>query len=469
MLTLYTLVVLALSFFTSTISAIPTISVKGAKLFANSQQFFIKGTRSRDTLISVQRKLTVSGVAYQGTPSDPLTDVAQCNADATLMATLGTNSIRVYHVSPYADHSGCMSIFASFGIYVWLDLDTFNTTIEQSAPAWTATQFYAFTQVLDAFQAFENLAGFWIGNEVINTAAGSPSAPLIKAAVADIKAYMALKNYRPIPIGYSAADIAELRPALQNYLACSPSRTQNIDFFGLNSYEWCGASTYVTSGYANLQAMAANYSVPIFFSETGCNVAPPRTFADQAAIFGPDMVGTWSGSIVYEWVQEANDYGLVSYPNSGVSGQPLPIEPDFENLAAQWKTLAPSGVAEAQYTPTLAPPACPLASGGWFVNGDVALPTLGAAVVSEAAASIRPSVVVSTWTSFPALTGTTAGAAATGGGGGAASEGAQSTSAGASASATNGSSKSQNGGGAVAPAVLGVGVLVLNVVVVAML
>jgi hypothetical protein len=40
------LVLLALSILTSTVGAIPTISVKGSKLFANGQQFFIKGTGS---------------------------------------------------------------------------------------------------------------------------------------------------------------------------------------------------------------------------------------------------------------------------------------------------------------------------------------------------------------------------------------------------------------------------------------
>ena len=368
-----------------------------------------------------------------------------------------------------------MSVFASLGIYVWLDLDTFNTTIQQDSPAWTASQFYAFTQVLDAFVGFDNLAGFWIGNEVIDTAAGSPAAPYIKAAVADIKSYISAKSYRPVPIGYSAADIASLRPALQNYLACSPTPAQNIDFFGLNSYEWCGDSSYTTSGYANLEAMSQNYSIPIFFSETGCNVVQPRSFADQSAIFGPNMSATWSGAIVYEWVQSSNDYGLVTYPAAGgAAGDPAPIEPDFENLRAQWTTLAPSGVAEAQYTPSLSPPQCPEATGGWLVDGDVALPTVGEAVVSAVAASSF-SVVVSTWTSFPTLAGTaatgTSAAAATGAGsaaGGAAA--AQSSSAGA-AGATDGGggSKAQNGGSALDATLIGVGVLVLNVVVVALL
>ena len=83
---------------------------------------------------------------------------------------------------------------------------------------------------------------------------------------------------------------------LQNYLACGGNSSQTVDFFSLNAYEWCGDSTYETSGYTTLQDEAQGYPVPIFFSETGCNTAPPRTFADQAAIFGSDMVNTWQVS-----------------------------------------------------------------------------------------------------------------------------------------------------------------------------
>jgi 1,3-beta-glucanosyltransferase GAS1 len=49
--------------------------------------------------------------------------------DAALMQTLGTNSIRVYHVDASADHSGCMGVFAKAGIYVLVDLDTFSSYI----------------------------------------------------------------------------------------------------------------------------------------------------------------------------------------------------------------------------------------------------------------------------------------------------------------------------------------------------
>jgi hypothetical protein len=312
------------------------------------------------------------------------------------MQSIGTNSIRVYHVNPYADHDGCMAAFDNAGIYVWLDLDTFSTQINQSAPTWETDQFLAFAEVMDVFQKYDNLAGFWIGNEVINTETGSIAAPYIKAATTDMKSYMADKSYRQIPIGYSAADIAELRPMLQNYLACGSQPNQIIDFFGLNSYEWCGDATYQSSGYENLQAMSEGYNIPIFFSETGCIIPAPRTFADQAAIFGPDMIDTWSGAIIYEWVQEVNDYGLVTYPNGQIySGAPIPLQPDYNNLANQWKNINPTGVSEASYSPSLSPPACPVASGGWNLNGDVPLPTLPAGVVANAAANPQPTTSTS--------------------------------------------------------------------------
>ena len=109
-----------------------------------------------------------------------------------------------------------------------------------------------------------------------------------------------------------AADIPELRPMLQNYMACGDAAAIS-DFFSLNVYEWCGDSSYGVSGYSMLEQNATNLNIPIFISETGCRKPPPRLFTDQSAIFGQNMSGTWSGAIVYEWIQEANEYGLVNY------------------------------------------------------------------------------------------------------------------------------------------------------------
>jgi 1,3-beta-glucanosyltransferase GAS1 len=223
-------------------------------------------------------------VAYQLTNDDPLADGNQCALDASLMKSLGANSIRVYHVDPDADHDACMSTFSDAGIYVWLDLDTFDTYIIAAHPVWNETQYSAYQKVMDAFHKYDNVAGFFVGNEVLTQGADSPAAPYVKAAARDMKSYRNSKGYRDIPVGYSAADIAQLRPNLQNYLACGNNASESLDFFSLNAYEWCGQSTYEQSGYSALQQNASNYSIPIFFSETGCMVGQPTLLVGDAML-----------------------------------------------------------------------------------------------------------------------------------------------------------------------------------------
>ncbi|PSN71811.1 glycolipid anchored surface protein GAS1, partial [Corynespora cassiicola Philippines] len=353
---------------------LPTISTKGSKLFtSDGNQFFVKG------------------IAYQLTGDDPLVDTKQCALDAALMKSMGVNSIRIYHVNPNATHDECMKTLADNGIYLWLDLDTFDTAIFQLEPKWTQGQLDRFAGVMDAFQKYSNLAGFFVGNEVLTSGTGSYSAPFVKAAARDLKAYRDTKGYRKIPVGYAAADIGSLRPMLQNYLACGDKPEDAIDFFALNAYSWCGQSNYQQSGYISLVENAKAYNVPIFLSETGCNVPTPRNFDDQDAIFGPEMSAVWSGAIIYEWIQEVNNYGLIKYgehvdpaspgaPPDGYtrSGTPTPILPDFTNLSSKWKTLNPTGVKEAEYNPKLTPVPCPtFMPTVWKVDPSKPLPTLG--------------------------------------------------------------------------------------------
>jgi len=175
-----------------------------------------------------------------------------------------------------------------------------------------------------------------------------------------------------------------------------------------------------TSGYATLNSFGEGYSVPIFFSETGCNTVRPRTFEDQTAIFGSAMNGLWSGAIIYEWIEEANEYGLIEYGPTvaatvvatnvvagiSVMGTPTPVAPDFTNLQSQWATLTPTGVASSDYTPSLTPPACPSSTaGGWLVDGDVKLPSVGQ--------TQQLSTTGGSATSAPSSTGTASGSTAT--------------------------------------------------------
>ena len=301
---------------------------------------------------------------------------------------------------------------------------------------------------MDNFQQYPNTAGFFVGNEVLNTGkllvqvtidhtnmisvADSGAAPFLLAAAADIKAYQKARGYRTIPVGYSATDTAVLRPMLQDYLVCRPNATERLDFYSLNSYEWCGASTtYSTSGYSQLQAAAENYPVPIFFSEDGCNTVPPRDFNDQSAIFGSNMVNTWSGAIIYEWIQEMNDYGLVSYGaqqaetvNEGSSivqgfvrqGTPTPIAPDFTNLKGQWATLSPTGVSQSAYAasaPTTVPSCPAYTAGGWTVDPSAALPTIGAAGVTSGMPAGVPKGSITSVASSASASGSASGASGT--------------------------------------------------------
>ena len=52
--------------------------------------------------------------------------------------------------------------------------------------------------------------------------------------------------------------------------------------------------------------------IPLAFAETGCN-EEERDFSDVAAMLGSVFQAVFSGSVVYEWSQEENDYGLVEY------------------------------------------------------------------------------------------------------------------------------------------------------------
>lgn len=190
---------------------------------------------------------------------------------------------------------------------------------------------------------------------------------------------------------------------LQNYLSCGDDDVERAEFFSLNVYEWCGDSSYDGSGYAQLVKNATGYNVPIFVSETGCREPRPRLFTDQAAILGQEMADTWSGAIVYEWIQEANDYGLISYgpkvdPQMSTDaldgyprlGIPTTVSPDYGNLKSQWASLNPSGVKLSAYSASasITPPACPTSTaGGWIVNGNAKLPSLGQTLDSAATAS----------------------------------------------------------------------------------
>jgi len=234
-----------------------------------------------------------------------------------------------------------------------------NQSLNRGAPweSYTSTYLNRTFAVVEAFKNFPNTLGFFSGNEVINQQSVVQVPSYIRAVTRDIKDYIAKNSARTIPVGYSAADVSQLLGDTWSYLGCNiaNSTSSKIDFFGLNSYSWCGNSSFTTSSYNQLVAQFSGTTIPVFFSEYGCNTLSPRIFTEVPVIYGPQMTGVMSGGIVYEWDQAVNNYGLVNVNDNGTAD----ILQDYLNLQGQYDTLNITALMSSNATATmLQPPTC---------------------------------------------------------------------------------------------------------------
>jgi len=85
---------------------------------------------------------------------------------------------------------------------------------------------------IDAFLKYDNVLAFNIGNEVVIDTNSTVSAPFIKAAARDVKAYLKSKSSSAL-VGYASTDGAGWRDPLADYLTCASADT-SIDLWGLN-------------------------------------------------------------------------------------------------------------------------------------------------------------------------------------------------------------------------------------------
>lgn len=279
---------------------------QGSRFFykTNGTQFIIRG---------VNYQLNTTGPAPNNAV-DPLSDESACKRDIPYLTQVRANVIRVYTVSPTLDHSGCMDAFAAAGIYVIVDLPSPALYINRTTPAWNNDIFTAYSEVVDTMQGYNNVLGFFAGSEVVNSSTTSVSAAFVKAAVRDMKTYIQLKNYRSIGVGYNMADDTgdvTTGDTTADYLTgnCGDD-TGTADFLGMTKFSWCGSSSISVSGYDKVIDHYTNYSVPLFFSEYGCNNPSPRSFSEISTIYGPQMSGFLSGGIVYQYQDAANTYGM---------------------------------------------------------------------------------------------------------------------------------------------------------------
>ncbi|KAK6456657.1 Glucanosyltransferase-domain-containing protein [Scheffersomyces xylosifermentans] len=291
----------------------------------------------------------IKGVDYQPGGSsgvtmfkDPLSNPDECARDIQLFQELGINTIRIYSINPDLNHDVCMSMLATAGIYLVLDVNSPlpNHHINRYEPwnSYNIDYLENVFKVVEQFSYYNNTLGFFAGNEIVNDQVSAKHSPVyVKAVIRDIKMYIEYNSPRPVPVGYSAADDLSYRMPFSEYLECVYNNpAESVDFYGVNSYQWCGEQTFYTSGYNLLVDDYSTYTSPVFFSEYGCNEVLPRMFEEVKSLYSKDMIDVFSGGLVYEFTQEPNNYGLVEIMPSG----DVRLLNDYITLKSQLHTLS---------------------------------------------------------------------------------------------------------------------------------
>ncbi|KAG5997256.1 hypothetical protein E4U43_002693 [Claviceps pusilla] len=318
----------------SLVAAVPSLEIEGSE-FVNPK---------------TGNKFEIVGIAYQpggsagfSATADPLSQPDVCKRDAALMQAIGVNTIRVYNLNPNLNHDECASIFNAAGIYMVLDVNSpLPGEALSSAAPWESyyVDYVKHTfAVVEAFGSYPNTLLFFSGNEVMNDVPTAKYVPqYIRAITRDLKNYIKKNLKRNIPVGYSAADVRPILWDSWNYLQCSDGTKDDLtrsDVFALNSYSWCGIdATFETSSFNDLVDGLAKTTLPVFFSEYGCNVPAPRWWNETRAIYSDKMTGVFSGGVVYQWTEEDNHYGLIS-----VQDNTLTILGDYDRLKDAWATI----------------------------------------------------------------------------------------------------------------------------------
>jgi 1,3-beta-glucanosyltransferase GAS5 len=196
--------------------------------------------------------------------TDPIADAAGCTRDITEFTKLGINTIRVYAVDNTANHDDCMNSLAAAGIYLILDTDTPNYSLNRDNPqeSYNSVYLQSVFATIDSFQGYNNTLAFLSGNEVVNEANNTNCAPYVKAVTRDMKAYISARGYRQIPVGYSAADVASNQQLMAEYLNCGLDNERS-DFYAINDYSWCDPSSFTQSGWSQLVENYTDYGIPL--------------------------------------------------------------------------------------------------------------------------------------------------------------------------------------------------------------
>lgn len=148
------------------------------------------------------------------------------------------------------------------------------------------------------------------------------------------------------------------------------SPSSQAEFFGLNSYSWCGDASYKSAGYDKLVDQFKDAAQPVFFSEYGCNEVKPRIFTEVQSLYGKDMLPVLSGGLIYEYSQETSDYGVVVLNDNGT----VTLRTDYDNLLEQYGKMDTSLLSTKLAKPSSKASKCDsklIKSSGFSKNFDV--------------------------------------------------------------------------------------------------
>ncbi|KAF2838407.1 glycoside hydrolase family 72 protein [Patellaria atrata CBS 101060] len=329
---------------------LPTVTVKGNAFFAGDDRFYIRG------------------VDYQpggaANAADPLADRDVCERDVEKFKELGINTVRIYTIDNSKDHDYCMGLLDEAGIYLALDVNTPDYSINRADPHPSYNDVYlqSVFATIDAFSKYNNLLLFFSANEVVDSDNTTHCAPYVKAVTRDMKAYIKARGYRNIPVGYSAADVDANRYEMAQYMNCGSDDVRS-DFFAFNDYSWCDPSTFQQSGWDQKVRTYSNYSIPLFLSEYGC-ITNTRQWKEIKTLYSDSMTGVYSGGLVYEYTEEEAGYGLVEVQSDTKVRE---LE-DFSTLKAAFKAT-PEPRGDGGYRENGRASQCPPQSDTWDVSG----------------------------------------------------------------------------------------------------
>lgn len=360
--------------------SVTPITVKGNAFFKGNERFYVRG-------VDYQPGGAAGNV-------DPLADPKVCKPDIEKFKKLGINVIRVYSTDNSKDHDECMNALADEGIYVVLDANNPNYSINRDNPhpSYNAVYLQSVFATIDAFAKYDNTMAFFSGNEVIHDHLNTTrTAKYVKATDRDMRAYIKARNYRKIPVGYSAADVTDNRMQTAHYFNCG-SEEERSDFFAFNDYSWC-SSDFITAGWDKKVEAFKDYGIPLFLSEYGCNTKT-RDFGELKALMGPEMTHVYSGGLMYEYSMEPNNYGIVKIKGGDLNnGKDQTGEreelPEFSAFAKALKDYpAPDG--DGGYNPNSKASDCPPKDDHWDVDPDLPDMPEGAKIYFEKGAGKGP-------------------------------------------------------------------------------